>query len=128
MFPVGRRSRAGARKAGARVRVTELLGVRSWGCGVLSDRGHQKELRELGPRVGKSEARAPGCFRFSRGGVGGEEVESCLGRGERGDQAEEALLPRGRGAGGLAFAGGSGTVGTMGPGPRVRWGREGRGL
>ena len=44
--------------------------------------------------------RAPGCFRFSRGGVGGEEVESCLGRGERGDQAEEALLPRGRGAGG----------------------------
>ena len=61
--------------------------------------------------------RAPGCFRFSRGGVGGEEVESFLGRGERGDQAEEALLPRGRGAGGLAFAGGAGTVGTLGPGP-----------
>ena len=42
----------------------------------------------------------------------------------RGDQAEEALFPRGRRVGGLAFAGGVETVGILGPRlGRVRAGR-----
>lgn len=44
--------------------------------------------------------------------------------GGRGDQAEEALFPRGRRVGGLAFAGEVETVGILGPRlGRVRAGR-----
>lgn len=43
--------------------------------------------------------------------------------GGRGDQAEEALFPRGRRVGGLAFTGGVETVGILGP--RLGRGRGG---
>lgn len=57
------------------------------------------------------------CFLFFLGlGWGGLERKwrAAL-EGGRGDQAEEALFPRGRRVGGLAFAGGVETVGILGP-------------
>lgn len=65
------------------------------------------------------------CFRFFLGvGWGVERKWRAAFEEGRGDQAEEALFPRGRRVGGLAFAGGVETVGILGPRlGRVRAGR-----